>query len=482
MFRRYLFLFLTLATVILTACREEQVSADPTLSLTFSRDTLRFDTVFTTAGSSTQIVMVYNRNRHAVRIDRVSNSTPYFRLNLDGENDPARLNNIVLNGGDSIYLFVRATVGEQHSDAPVYITDSIVFALNDHEQKLRMEVCGQDVHLVRNDNRHTRVTDYHFTSNRPYLIFDTLTITGTTRMDAGATLYMHSGAVLNSMGDVRARGTLEHPIRITSDRMDRLFEHVPYRMASGQWEGWYINDTTHAARLDTINYVEIRNGNIGLYVWSDAPDRRRQVVLSNSLIHNHALYGVVLRNTDAVVWNTQISNCASYCLFISGGKHQLTHNTIASYFGYPYTTVNIHTTGREDVAAVFLNLLNKDDAPTEVKMYNCIVAGARTNNLVVATPLPEHYTGELAGNYLAMDTLPFPWCHDNVYAQEEDTVFRNIHYLYKEYKDYDFRPDSVSKARGIARPEYTSPYPTDRLGTPRTEPIDAGCYQWTEQR
>ena len=479
MIRRYLFLCLTLATVLLTACREEQVSTDPTLRLTFSRDTLRFDTVFTTAGSSTQIVMVYNRNRHAVRIRRVSNSTPYFRLNLDGENDPDRLTNIVLNGGDSLYLFVRATVGEQHQDVPVYITDSIVFALNDHEQKLRMEVCGQDVHLIRNNQRHTRVADYHFTAARPYLIFDTMTITGTTRMDAGATLYMHNGAVLFSMGDVRAQGSREYPVRLTSDRMDKLFEHVPYRMASGQWEGWYIHDTASTTiHHDSLNYVEIRNAHTGLFCQSLQSEHRRQVVLSNSLIHNHALYGVVLHNTDATIWNTQISNCASYCLFLSGGKHRLTHNTIASYFGYPYTNVNIHTTGREDVAAVFLNLLNKDDAPTEVKMYNCIVAGARENNLVVATPLPEYYTGELAGNYLVLDTLPYPWCHDNVYAQAEDTVFRNIYYLYKEYQDYDFRLDSVSKARGIALPEYTTPYPMDRNGIVRTAPIDAGCYQW----
>lgn len=44
-----------------SACRESALSDDPTLRLSFSVDTVCFDTVFTTFGSSTKRVMIYNK-------------------------------------------------------------------------------------------------------------------------------------------------------------------------------------------------------------------------------------------------------------------------------------------------------------------------------------------------------------------------------------------------------------------------------------
>ena len=478
---RYWFPLLLLLLTFMTGCHEEQVSSDPSLRLAFSTDTLRFDTVFTTIGSSTRQVMVYNPNRQAVRIEDVSVSTDYFRINLDGENDPARLHDIVLFGGDSLYLFIRATINPQAQNAPVLINDSVVFHLNGHRQNLQLEAYGQDVHIVRTAGRHTQTDTYRFTADRPYLIYDTLTVSGVTVMDAGATLYMHTGASLWFSGTLHAHGTLDKPIRITSDRLDKLFAQVPYQMASGQWDGIYlIHKAGTPAVDDTLNYVEIRNGNIGLYSLCEDAAVRSRLVIANSRIHNQSRYGIVLLNTDATVYNTEVSNCASYCLFLSGGDHLLTHNTIASYFGYPYSNLNIHTTGREDVAAVYVNRFSDSIAPTQIRLFNSIVAGAREQNMMVALQDSGMFTGEIAGNYLMCDTLPFEGCHDNVYGNVNDTVFRNIRYLHGEYQYDDVRLDSLSPARGIGLPQPAQSYPMDRNGIPRTDNIDAGCYQWTE--
>ncbi len=476
--RRLQIILFAIISVILIGCQEEQLSSDPTLRLSFSADTLRFDTVFTTMGSSTYTIMVYNRNKNAVKITDVSTSTDYFRVNLDGENDPERMKDLTINGGDSLFMFVRSYIDTQAPNTPVFISDSIRFSVNGNQQHVQLEAYGQNVELIRTSQRHSQFTEYHFTADKPYLIFDTISVAGTTIIDAGATLYMHYGSSLRLSGDVRAIGTLESPIRITGDRLDRLFPKVSYQKASGQWDGIYlIHHKDSPKPYDTLQYVDILSGNTGLYCYSEDKDNRRQLCLSNSRIHNHAHNGVVLHNVDADIHNCEISNCASYCLLLAGGTQTLTHNTIASFYGYPYTNINIHSTGREDVAAVYISLLNKDDAPTTANIYNSIIAGARQNNLVVATPLQEYYNGEIAGNYLACDTINFPWCHDNVYSSEQDTVFVNTYYLYKEYTYYNFQLDSVSPARGIALPAHSLPYPYDRLGTKRQEPIDAGCYQ-----
>jgi hypothetical protein len=190
---------------------------------------------------------------------------------------------------------------------------------------------------------------------------------------------------------------------------------------------------------------------------------------------------VVLHNTDAEIWNTEISNCASYCLYLSGGRHRLTHTTIASYFGWPHTNLNIHNTGRDDVAALYINNLDKESAVTKVHLTNSIVAGSRKNNLVLATALPAYYEGEFSHNYLQADSLPETCSHDNLYGDIQDTVFRNTWYRYKEYVYYDFRPDSISPAIGIGDGSVVQNDPRlhkDRNGLPRsTEKPTAGCYE-----
>lgn len=467
-----------LIALFIVSCSEEKVSTDSSLRLSFSADTVRFDTVFTTLGSSTQAVMVYNPNRYAVKIRSVSVSTDYFQLNLDGENDRTRLHDITLNGKDSLFLFIRATIDPQDVNTPVFLTDSVFFLVNGNEQRIILEAYGQNVQIIRSSERLTRYNDFHFTAERPYLVFDTVEVMGQTDFDAGATLYMHAGTSLYLHGPVKARGTLAQPVRITGDRLDRLFPKVPYQMASGQWGGVYISGSQSQDSPDSLIYTEILSGNVGLFIYADNAEAPRSIVIGNARIHNHARYGVVMQNAKAEIYNTEISNCASYCLFLSGGQYLLTHNTIASYFGYPYSNLNIHTTGREDVPAVYVNLIDSFAPPASVRFYNNVITGARMNNLVFDTVYTSDYDGEFANNYVLADTLNAPWAHDNVYADKKDTVFVNTHYLHGEYKYFDFRLDTVSPARGVGNATYALPYPNDRLGIPRISPIDAGCYQF----
>ena len=51
----------------MVACQQNIVSDDPMLQLDFSHDTVLFDTVFTSMGSSTKRVMVYNPNKQGAQ-------------------------------------------------------------------------------------------------------------------------------------------------------------------------------------------------------------------------------------------------------------------------------------------------------------------------------------------------------------------------------------------------------------------------------
>lgn len=483
--RKGLYILIVLLGMI--SCRQGIVSEDPTLKLQFSHDTVLFDTVFTSIGSSTKRVMVYNPNENALCINQVSvREGKYFHINLDGENNINKLRNITLHGGDSLFLFVRVHIDPLDKNSPVLVDDDIVFSVNEKTQHISLQAYGQNIQKIRNDKGLVIYQDLALTNEKPYLMYDTVAVAGNLTIQAGARIYMHAGAMLYAYGDVTALGTKDEPIIFRGDRTDMLFDSVPYRMASGQWNGVYLIHTKEMATPQyEMNYVDILSGSVGLYVYSESSDSASlpQLRLQNSRIHNHSIYGLVLQQVNADISNCEISNCASYCVYLAGGKHNFVHNTIAAYYGYPYTNLNIHQNIlAADVAAVYINNLSKNTAKTISSFRNCIITGGRKNNVVVATPFSEYYEGRFEGNYLRSDSLDEAYAKNNVYASDSDScVFRNIYYLYKEYHYYDFHLDTLSPARGIGDSIAALSYPQDREGEQRKGKPDAGCYELREE-
>ncbi len=480
---RYILFLCTLYIVtlsFLSGCSEYEVTDDASLRLSFSKDTVSFDTVFTQQGSATLQLMVYNRNRNALVIDRIwLENGKAFRVNIDGEADMDRLKDITVNGGDSLFVFIRVTdFGEADTDSPVCIEDLLHFHLaTGATQDVLLTTYSLNVKRIGHAGcRRTVLNGYKFTKDKPYLLFDTVIIDGPLTLEAGSRLYMHNNACLYALDDVTASGTVEEPVIIRGDRLDRLFDSVPYLYAGGSWNGIYLQSET--PRTWQFDYVDILSGNVGLYCYSTCTDPLPSLRMNGCRIHNHTLYGLVLIHTDALVTNTEISNCASYCIYCAGGQHDFVHTTVASYFNY--TSIRIQSTGKEDAAAVYIDNLSKTAPLTTASFYNSIVTGYLKNQLVVATPLDRFYPGTFAGNYLKTDTLRMPHATDNIYWQKDDTaaVFRNDFYKYKEYIYYDFHLDSLSPALGIGDSIAALPYPTDRDGISRANRRpDAGCYQ-----
>ena len=82
----YLFFILSFSLVILsTSCKKKNFLSKKNLS--FSIDTLVFDTVFTSIGSTTKQFKIYNKENKTVNISDIElmggNASP-FRMNVDG--------------------------------------------------------------------------------------------------------------------------------------------------------------------------------------------------------------------------------------------------------------------------------------------------------------------------------------------------------------------------------------------------------------
>lgn len=89
--------------MLLFSCRKDEVLTDKSAKLEFSTDTVLYDTVFTSLGSTTKLLMIYNRNSRPLNISSIrlaGGVSSTFRLNLDGIPGKA-FSNVEIPGDDS---------------------------------------------------------------------------------------------------------------------------------------------------------------------------------------------------------------------------------------------------------------------------------------------------------------------------------------------------------------------------------------------
>ena len=79
---------LILSTVmLLIACRKDSFITSADARVTITADTLKYDTVFTTAGSVTQFFKIINENNQKLRLSSVKlmgGTASAFKINVDG--------------------------------------------------------------------------------------------------------------------------------------------------------------------------------------------------------------------------------------------------------------------------------------------------------------------------------------------------------------------------------------------------------------
>lgn len=472
----------------MAACRDERgYSTDPSHRLTFSADTVSFDTLFTEVSSATYSFLIYNRNSHDLLITDArlagGGGSPY-RINLDGMAGTS-FSNVTVRGGDSLFVFVEVTVDPRGYDNPFQVRDSLLFTLESGvAQQVLLSAYGQDATVIRGlvVGRDTRLT-----ARRPYLVYDSL------RVDEGCTLYLEPGTRLyfndkvemQVYGRVEAIGTADMPVVFRGARTDHMFSYLPYDRLSAQWGGV----TLHEPSFDNVFvHCDIHSGTYGLRVRGNDMSRHK-LVMQNSQIHNVDEDALQLTLSAASFTNSLFTNAGGHCVNILGGQATFLHCTMANFF--PWSS--------ERGAAVYISNYQTDEQAIYplfgVNFINSIITGSKDDELqglvlekTDSVDYSEYAQYAFAHSLINSkaearepDSLHFAhivWEHKDSAAYAR-TNFRTIDY---ENFVYDFHLDSLSVARGIASAEYLDIAPYDKDEQPRsaTEPvsIDAGCYQY----
>ena len=142
---QYLLFF---SAIAISSCRPDDIIESGTVELRLSEDTLIFDTVFTTVGSITLVMQVYNDYDNDIRISKLrlaKGNSSYFRLNVDGL--PGReFTNVEIPAHDSIFIFCEVTIDPNITTTPYIVNDSIVFTTNGSQQDVDL---GRDHEMAR---------------------------------------------------------------------------------------------------------------------------------------------------------------------------------------------------------------------------------------------------------------------------------------------------------------------------------------------
>ena len=476
--KAFLLLFLNATVLFFAACNDEIISTDTSKKLEFSTDTLTFDTVFTTFGSTTHKLLVYNNNSQALRISSIALSggkdSP-FRVNVDGmKSVDNSFTNIEIPGKDSIYIFVEVTIDPANQNSPLLMADSLIFTTNTNRQKVRFEAFGQDVVLFKNK---LIVNDTTLTTDKPYLIYGYLAVDSakTLNIPAGCKLYFHNNANLLVYGNLNVNGTFENPVTMQGDRNDaiKFDKPVPYKYVAGQWGGVYL---LWKGGNHLIKHLNVTSGYVGLYFVNSDRSTLPNLEIQDSRIHNFVYYGIVAQNGNLKVTNSEITNTGSYTVYLNGGKHVFVQSTIANYMnasdGAPVS--------RDKNPAVMLMDLYRN-APMEAEFTNCIIMGSLENELSIATRFVDKFRANFTNCYIRKKTIADSTKFNNVrWYADKDTVFKYPDYDYKINKYFNFMPDSISPARGIAKKSVAEQFPIDLNGNNRLEDNepDAGAYEW----
>jgi hypothetical protein len=475
--------FICVFFLFATSCSESKIAYNMNGKLSFSTDTLSFDTVFTTIGSTTGSFMVYNHNSQPITIQSIlltNGATSGFHINVDGTNPTNNeVQNVEIRAHDSIYIFVAITVNPLLQNNPVLIEDSILFQTNNSRQTVKLQAYGQNVTIFRSKTIHNDTT---LTNVKPYLIYNYLAIDSakTLTLQPGTKLYFHQNASLLLKGNLIAEGgqSANQQIIMRGDRLDWLFPDVPYSYLSGQWDGLQFLGSQSSYLL---NHVVITSGKVAINIPNGTTLNQPTVSIANSRIQNFDSCGITAVNANLNMYNTEISNCKSYCLLFLGGNYLLTHNTIANYYNDVYT--GKQRDGNPSVVLLNKQQLNSPSTifPLTFTANNCVIAGSMANELSLAdTTQTNVFQFHFDHCYLTSPAIPSTSMTNIIWAKPQDDLFVSTT-MNKSY--YDFQPDSLSVLRGKANPiiSHTPPYQYDMNGIDRfwNNLPDIGAYEWT---
>ena len=312
--------------ILFYSCKKDSFITSPDAQVTVSVDELKFDTVFTTAGSITQSFKIINENDQKLRLSSIKlmgGNSSYFKINADGYIGP-EVSNVEINANDSVYVFVSVSINQNTANIPFIVTDSIEVSFNGATRQINLEAWGQNAHFFRNK----RISaDETWNNDLPYVILGSLNVDPGKKLtiNKGCRIYIHADAPVLVDGTMEINGAKDTIDRVYF-RGDRLDE--PYNDFPAGWPGIFFR----AGSKDNIfNYAVIKNAYQAIVLQDPSPNANAKLTLNECIVDNAYDAGIIALNSSIRARNCLVSNCGKNVILAKGGDYQFTHCTVASF-------------------------------------------------------------------------------------------------------------------------------------------------------
>lgn len=345
------FILVIIYTATLVSCKKESYITSSDAYLRLSEDTLHFDTVFTTLGSTTQFLKVFNQNGQKLRIRSLKlmgGTASYFKLNVDGVAGTS-FTNIDIEANDSMYMFASVKIDPTLANLPFLVRDSVQIEYNGNIKWLQLEAYGKNARFMRD----VVVTkDSSLTNDLPVVILGSLYVTqnATLTIPKATQIFVHANAPIVVDGTLKAIGDTGSRIVFQGIRIDE-----PYKNFPGSWPGIYFRTTSSG---NILQQCVIKNAYQGVIV--QGASTTPKVNLNECIFDN--IY-------DVAVGGFQSNIAAQNCLFsnvgygfyaVSGGTYKFNHCTFSSisnsYLAHKNPLINLSNTNDDNSAFSDLNV------------------------------------------------------------------------------------------------------------------------------
>lgn len=347
------------------SCRKEKsliTSADA--NVYYSADTLKYDTVFTTAGSVTQFFKIFNNNNGRLKLSSVKlmgGAASFYKMNVDGL-PGTQFSDVEIAANDSLYVFVSVNINPNAANLPFLVQDSILVSYNGNSRFIQLQAFGQNAIFLRNQKITGSVT---WTNTLPYVILGGIQVdtTATLTIQKGTRIYLHADAAFIVDGTLMTNGEKYDSTRIVF-RGDRLDD--PYRDYPAAWPGiWFRGQSKNSV----LQYTTIKNAYQGIISEGPSINASPKVTLRECIVDNAYDAGILGINSRIDARNCLLSNCGNNIGFVLGGNYSFTHCTAASFSNFyllhktpvlvatNYLKQNNNTFITADLTATFTNCI-----------------------------------------------------------------------------------------------------------------------------
>ncbi len=479
----------SIVLLFLSSCYKEKFTTNSGDVLTYSLDTLMFDTVFTQISTVTRYFKVYNPNKLSVRIDEVTLTGPnadFFTLNVDGYTGDI-IRNVEILPEDSIYVFAEATIDPDNpvSVSPFILEADAQFQYNGNVQKTKLVAWGQNANYIPGPNTPNRISllscdlaEETWDDPKPYVLYGTLLIDSCTLvLPPGAELYVHGGIANNQIGiynegliytypkgRIEVRGTVSQPVIIRDDRIEP--DHA------GEWAGIRLGPESGPHKF---SHMQLSSALAGI-----TSDSATVVEMDHSSIAYTSGPGFFARHATA-----KISNCLFYengsqaVALTYGGDYEIAYTTMVS-FGNDREALlmnNYYCSDPLCQEGLFLNQFTG-------RIFNSLLIGSSRDEVWLVdagTPEQALLDIQMYNNMVVVDEL----LDQDKYPDFFETICTNcFEYRYGDtlfvdmlHDDYHLDTMSVAEQKGIPLPAY----PDDFDGQSRDLLLpDLGCYEFQQ--